>query len=509
MTINLDAGTPAAPAAPAMSGARRSFVAWLALAGLFVVAIWFRHVLAANTDLSWLLTAGERVLDGGRLYVDVIETNPPMSVLAYLPAIVISRTTGLTAETVVDALVFAAIFASLACCSLLLRRSGNLVGARGWPLVLFAFAILAILPAQTFGQREHIAVIALLPMLAVLIARIAESAPPRWLAMAAGLGAAVTLAFKPHFALAVYVPLAVVGVVTRLSWRVLLLPEHLAAAAGGILYVSITAIHWPQFFTEILPLLRDVYVPVKPPLTALLEKPAISLWAIALLAIMALQRGRQLAPPLILLMAASAAFAVAFLLQGKGWPYQSYPSIALALFALGYALTRDDRTSRLWRFGAGVLLLALFVRSMLWFDTAFDARPLQQRVAQLGLKRPAILAITAEPGIGHPLTRAVGGTWVSRQQGLWIDTYLTVMRRSGMLDDLRAAAFETYAERERQRLIEDVRRTPPTILLVDDLTGGASDWLTAHPDVAALLTDFQKVDTVNNVGIFTGRASGG
>jgi hypothetical protein len=50
---------------------------------------------------------------------------------------------------------------------------------------------------------------------------------------------------------------------------------------------------------------------------------------------------------------------------------------------------------------------------------------------------------------------------------------------------------------------------PPTILIVDDLTGHGSDWLKAHPDVAALLTDFQLVDTVNKVGIFTRKGSGG
>jgi hypothetical protein len=40
---------------------------WLSIVMLLVAAIVLRHVLAANTDVSWLLTAGERVLDGGRL----------------------------------------------------------------------------------------------------------------------------------------------------------------------------------------------------------------------------------------------------------------------------------------------------------------------------------------------------------------------------------------------------------------------------------------------------------
>jgi hypothetical protein len=506
MTINLEVGRPAAPA---ISDDYRSFAGWLALAGLFGIAIGLRHVFGTNTDVSWLLTAGERVLDGARLYVDVLETNPPMSVLAYLPAITLSRLTGVMAEVVVDALVFLGIFASLACCAFLLRRNADFTEARGWPLTLLAFAVLAILPTQVFGQREHIALIALLPFLAALIDRITGGQPPRWFAIVAGLGAAVTLAFKPHFALAVYVPLFVLASVTRSSWRVLWLPEHLVAAAGGIFYVAVTAIVWPQFFTEVLPLLRDVYVPVKLPMTALLEAPATALWAVALLAIFALHRKQRLSPALILLMATSASFAAAFVLQGKGWPYQSYPAIALALFALGFTLTRGNGASRGWLLGAGVLLLALFIRSMLWFYLAFDARPLQERVAQLGQKHPAILAITAEPAIGHPLTRMVGGSWVSRQQGLWIDNYYTFMLRTGMLDNVRAAASEAHAERERKRLIEDILRLPPTILIVDDPTGSGGDWLKAHPDVAGLLSDFELVDTVDKVGIFTRRASGG
>ena len=55
---------------------------WLALAALLAIAITLRYFLPANTDVGWYLTVAERVLDGQRLYIDVIETNPPMAVLA-------------------------------------------------------------------------------------------------------------------------------------------------------------------------------------------------------------------------------------------------------------------------------------------------------------------------------------------------------------------------------------------------------------------------------------------
>ena len=99
--------------------------------------------------------------------------------------------------------------------------------------------------------------------------------------------------------------------------------------------------------------------------------------------------------------------------------------IALVLVALGHTLlSTSPRTAldRAFRAGAIALFAILFARSMLWFDVAFDARPLQAAVARLG-PNPTILAFTAEPGLGHPLIRALDGTWVSRQQGLWVQAY--------------------------------------------------------------------------------------
>jgi hypothetical protein len=101
---------------------------WLALAVLFVTALAFRNWLAANTDVSWLLTVAERVLDGQQLYVDVIETNPPMAVLTYIPGVLIARVLGLPAEMVTDGLVFVAIFISLAIAATILKHSRALEG---------------------------------------------------------------------------------------------------------------------------------------------------------------------------------------------------------------------------------------------------------------------------------------------------------------------------------------------------------------------------------------------
>lgn len=475
---------------------------WLAFAALFVVALALRHLVAANTDVSWLITVAERVLDGQRLYVDVIETNPPMAVLVYAPGVMLARALHMPVEPVIDGLVFVAIAVSLGMTARILRHSSVLDDVSGRLLAILAFAILAILPTQAFGQREHIALIELFPALAVMAMRMKREMPPRWAIIVAGIGVGLALCFKPYFAIGVLFGIVAIVVLLRKP-RLLWAPEHVIAAACVGLYVVVVALAYPEFFTAIGPLVRDVYLPVGLSLQQLLEKPAITIWAAGSVSALLLGRSRKYESVLVLL-AMSFGFAVVFLVQRKGWPYHSLLMVALCLLALSYAVASEGfARQQLWLRGSTVAMLAvLFLASMAWFNVAFDARPLQAAVARLG-PHPKILGITAEPGIGHPLTRAVGGTWVSRQQAIWVDAYLDYMKQHGQLDPPREAALEIYAKRECAMLVDDIRKNPPDIVLVDNLTADGRAWLSAHPDVADLLTAYHRVETINHIDILT------
>lgn len=259
MTMNHEAG-PHLMHRQGYPVAAPALLPWLSIIILFVAAIVLRHFLAANTDVSWLLTVGERVLDGQRLYIDVVETNPPMAVLVYIPGIAIARVLGLPAEVVTDSRMFAAIFISLAIVARILRKSSVLDGARGRMLAPLAFALLAILPMQAFGQREHIAIVELLPLLAVLFVRMNGEAPPTSMAVVAGCGAGLALSFKPHFAVGMLCAVGWLAIYSR-SWKVAFTPENLTAVAIALLYTASIVAFFPEFFTTIGPLVRDVIFP--------------------------------------------------------------------------------------------------------------------------------------------------------------------------------------------------------------------------------------------------------
>ncbi len=97
--------------------------------------------------------------------------------------------------------------------------------------------------------------------------------------------------------------------------------------------------------------------------------------------------------------------------------------------------------------------------------------------------------------------RALDGTWVSRQQGLWVAGYLRNIRQSGLRDPQQEAMLDRYAARERTMLLEDVRKNPPTVVLVDNFSDRWSDWLQQNPDVADQLRDYRLVATINDIEI--------
>ena len=63
----------------------------LPLLAVVIVAILLRFLIVTATDVSWLITLSEKILDGKTLYVDLIEVNPPASVFLYLPAVMLAQ----------------------------------------------------------------------------------------------------------------------------------------------------------------------------------------------------------------------------------------------------------------------------------------------------------------------------------------------------------------------------------------------------------------------------------
>jgi hypothetical protein len=481
----------------------RTALSWLLPLVVGAAAVVWQLQRGANADVSWLLTVAERLADGRR---DFVEINPPGAVFTYLPAVWVARLSGLSAEAACDLLVAAVAALSLGLASLAL---GPRFAARhdAPPLVTVAVVILLVLPGYAFGQREHLGVMLLLPWIAVLAARVSGTSPSLWLQVCAGVAGGLSIVVKPHFALDI-AALCSIAIWHRRSWRSLFCAENLAAATVTAVYAAVLWLWFADYFVDTAPMVAAVYVPDRLELKAFLLAPVTILWACAL-RLTSIAGGFRRALPAILLALSTVSYFL-FLLQGKGWAYQSYPAVSFALLALTVQLASADGAAAMWpaigRLAAGLAAFVMFVIAALWFDTAVlrDTRAIAATIEKIA-PSPGIAAISADISIGFPVTRMVHGHWAQRSASLLMAAGVRRRRLNGDLPAAALAKIEPYEILDRDRLRDDIRANRPDILLVEDKSSEPFDWLgwaRSDAQFAAALDDYAFVRQIDDVQIW-------
>ena len=466
------------------------------------VALVVRSLSWLGTDVSCLITLAERVLDGARPYVDFAEFNLPAAVLLYVPAVAMGRWLGLPPEAVVTVWILAATAGSLWLTARILTHSALLTRAALLTLAPLSFAILLILPEDVFGQREHVAVIATLPLLATYSARLADHVVSRAYAIAAGICASLAVSLKPHFALALILPVLYSAWVHRRALRnvgkILLAPENIAIALILSAYVALIILVFPEYLEKMLPITIAAYAPARLPWRVLLPTPTILLAPLGVAAAAIIGARTAVKPlPLVLILGA-AGFWLAALIQGKGWPYHGYPAIALVLIALcsimAYRWHEMSVSQRLtlWVSSSAVLVAALYVVASAWFWPPTWYPPFVAEVTRVAPPRPRIATVCGGPELAFPLVRILHGTSVGEILLINIaDLRLSATQR---LDTSQQQIVERYAAAEREAFVRSVVYGRPNVFIV---ANGLKSWALGQPEIAGVLRKFHRVATTD------------
>lgn len=477
---------------------------WMIAAAILLTALLVQIPVVLNADLGCLLTEGEKVLDGGKLGVDVFELNPPLSVYLYMPATMLARVTGLSPEIVVIILVMIEIVGAL----LVIDRAAAVagLGARERRISTSVLAFLfAILPTAVFGQREHIAVIAMTPFVAVTAIRWRGLAPGR-VAILAGLGAGLAISIKPQLGLVVGLPIILAAFRQR-SLRPLFTSEAWAAAAIVVGYGATLAIVFPDYLFTYAPMVAAVYVPMRMDLAGLLPFPlAVLMASVAFLRLLApqdLKTGGHATPWL----AAAVGGAVSFVLQGKGWTYTAF---ALCLFAVAAPMLHARaRTLRVPVMIGGFAAVAFIGFCLSLPVKAFP--PLEGRILALA-KNPRLITIGDHVALGHPLVRQINGSWVGNTCVQLLAAGAMVRQNSAPLTEAEQAKMDNIINFERRQLLADVRSGRPNVILVDSYLLSTVpfdwlDWANSDPELKKELSRYREVAEIGRVRIFFDQSS--
>jgi hypothetical protein len=447
--------------------------------GIGIVAE-FRSV--ARPDTGFLLDAATRVLDGARLYVDVVEINPPLIVALNLPAAIAARATGLS-----DILVYRLGFTLVLLGALALawrwlgRALPNDPALRRALLLLLAF-VLFPLAGQDYGEREHLVLALVVPYLLLTTVRAAGGAAGRGEAAGVGLLAGLAFALKPHFLL---VWVAMEGWL-RLGRKVPAarpLPETLAIGALLGAYGAAVLLITPQYLGMLrllaAPYGRFLYDPF---LHLLVTGPGAALTLFALLVFVALRD--HAGHPVLWRGIALGTFAcfLSGAAQQKGLRYHFYPSFALAVLILGLAAldARGQVTVRVRRLYRAIAVSVLVTTVLVvGAQNALQAVRLgrdheRERFGELVETVRAhaagerVFVMSYHIGSAYPLVNYSGARSASRFGQLWIlaADYLDELKRP---EPLRYRRPEEMSPSERYlntAVREDLEANRPKLLLV-------------------------------------------
>ncbi len=420
------------------------------------------------SDVVFYLAAGERVLAGGKLYIDIIDMNPPLAFWLSIPVVKLAQIFFLEAETVFLAGMFLLIWASTAMVwNLLVHVTDNPNSRLNIAVILFL--VLALPAGPAFGQREHLAVILLLPYLVLAAGRIQGYQTVGLLVLVVGVFAGIGIGLKPYFLLAIiFIELTVMAY--RHTIFTVLRTETLVTIIFLIGYLAIAGIFAPEYFNTILPLAISTY--------SAFNKSGSEFWlsswflitliALVFAAYLLTSRFRKASLP-ALLITASTGFLIGFILQGKAFYYQIYPAHALASAALlSLILTARPSFCISLRRCAGVTSVVMASFFLVHYQSILFIKDRQTYEARL-LKaiEPArsVVFFTHDIGLTFPFVRENKKVWASSFPAFW--PLLGISRAYATGKTLNAPQ-ERALKFMKNTVVKDLEIYKPDIILVDN-----------------------------------------
>jgi len=509
----------------------RQVPSWAAVAGAVALALpwlWGLSYLLPplDGDVAAILSFAVRMVDGDRLYVDLVDVNPPLIFWLNLAPAWIAARCGLDPAVALIGLVLLLQAASLALCrapaTRLIELRQPAARALVAPVVLFA---ILILPTGNFGQREPLMTSFALPYLALAALRLqGERVAPGAAVLRAGF-AAVGFLIKPYF---LAVPLVVeLCLLLRGGTRAWLRrPEPFVIAALALAYAAVAWRCHPAYFSEILPLVGRYYVTDDPSMSIARVFGAPARWALLGAVAPAIVWGLVASRRPVLTVAGlfTLGGVASALVQGKGWPYHVLPfqqgatlvltlAAAAALGRIG-ARTPAPRT-RLAAAGLFGLAVALFTaahppwRDRLDYEGSFAGR--LEALVERDAPGQGVLWLTDAIYPKYPVLLYGRARPASRFMELWLIDGL-YRAEAGRRPSMRPPALMSDDERRLFDMVgTSLERDRPALVLVASAAaelGVAADqfdylaYFLRHPSFAREWRHYREVAVIDGTRVF-------
>ncbi len=459
----------------------------LAVAVSLIFGVFYLDVVP-SPDVAWQLWIAHQVRMGARLYVDIIETNPPLWFWEAVPVDWISELFKISSHVTL-------VTVTCIATTLSVWGTGRLIShippLRRAALLIYATLALLLIPLVDMGQREQIVLIGALPYAALASARREGRRVPYSGAIAIAVGASLGLALKHYFLIAPLLLELWLLIGRRRTYNPFR-PETIALIVLAMIYIGVMVTVTPAYFSTMLEINRVAYATIVSATLSDMFRPIQAYWLIGLLIII-VEFGALRRSPLAAAMAVmTLGFCIAWLIQYRGFPYHSIPVSGCLVMTLAYLAADGGGRMRILTLVTMPTVLLIPLAFTAWHGPYKDEfRSISDSmIADVG-RHEVVAFVNYEAVFAWPLSLYRTAPYPSRQYGMWI-------LRTVADDHSRNAALRRIGQKVVTQTTQDYRCSQPVRIIFSRRLSGGRDvksWFDESSEFHRLMAHYHYVRT--------------
>lgn len=321
---------------------RKIDVTCYALGIALIVTYLIQTLFLIHPDVLYLVHASNLMYEGGSYSHDFFETNPPLIMYLYMPAVWINKISHINIILILRVYLLAWCFVSLSLCTYLLNKLH--IARWLYYILLWSMMVgLLFLPAHELGQRDHLFMLATFPYLFAIMLRLENKPITPFLACFIGFLAGVGIELKPFF---LCLPFLIEGYYAYKKRTLLALfrIETIMIAVVFLFYVCYAMYFHPDYFQIILPLVSRLYfIGTASPWLDFFSKLDIVFCIAAVIFFLCartLKTNDQSSTISTVFFIALCGYCLAFIIPHAGFYYHVIPALGCAYILFSYLLSQ-------------------------------------------------------------------------------------------------------------------------------------------------------------------------
>jgi len=465
----------------------------------------------SNGNIAWLTMGAERLLAGQSLSNHIYETNPPLSVLIYIPAALLGNVLAIPAVTVNTYLTFFLCCLSLLAVHHIIKKFEFLSANNRKSLLVGYFVGITTYAALFFGDREHLMILALVPFVLCQICFIQKITVQKPLLLTCMIPGAALVLVKPHYGL-IPVALMLERVVREKRIASFFQADFWALTFSTILYGATLLIFFDDYLTVIFPDVFNLYVATydTSSLMKLLQTSVVLFLAFILIEVFEKDLERDKKTFLLRLYICAVLCLIPFIVQFKGFYNHIIP--AYVFFTIAMPLTVSFRMDS-FKGNFKILSLIIPVLAIAMLTNAINppilnfakrselpSLPVSEFLDKNCDKPCTFFAFHGDIEIFNPTAAHLGYTHGTRFPSHWFIPGILRKMKNGNADEKKKGRrlLDKYAK----MVLEDIKFYQPDVILlqnnIDEDQGAVVDFIETYkvePEVVDILeNDYEKAE---------------